>query len=70
MAYRLALPEELIGIHNVFHVSQLKKYYPALDLVLNDVGANFKGWPDVKRKAKTNCQTHCQGATRKANPNV
>ena len=26
MAYRLALPPELSGVHNVFHVSMLKKY--------------------------------------------
>jgi hypothetical protein len=25
MAYRLALPEHLLAVHNVFHVSQLKK---------------------------------------------
>ena len=28
MAYRLQLPTTITGIHNVFHVSQLKKYYP------------------------------------------
>ena len=26
MAYKLKLPEEMSGIHNVFHVSQLRKY--------------------------------------------
>ena len=26
VAYRLALPLELSGVHNVFHVSMLKKY--------------------------------------------
>lgn len=26
MAYRLALPPELAGIHSVFHVSMLKRY--------------------------------------------
>ena len=26
VAYGLALPPELIGVHNVFHVSMLKKY--------------------------------------------
>ena len=25
MAYRIALPPSLIGVHNIFHVSQLKK---------------------------------------------
>ena len=28
MAYRLELPSELSRIHNVFHVSMLKKYIP------------------------------------------
>ena len=26
MAYQLELPESLFGVHDVFHVSQLKKY--------------------------------------------
>ena len=29
MGYRLALPPELSGVHNVLHVSMLKKYVPA-----------------------------------------
>ena len=28
VAYRLALPQELSSVHNVFHVSMLKKYIP------------------------------------------
>ena len=28
MAYRLALPPELSRVHNVFHVSMLRKYVP------------------------------------------
>ena len=28
VAYRLLLPASVTGIHNVFHVSQLRKYYP------------------------------------------
>ena len=28
VAYRLALPPSLIGVHNIFHVSILKKYLP------------------------------------------
>ncbi|KAK6160689.1 hypothetical protein DH2020_004070 [Rehmannia glutinosa] len=28
VAYRLALPPELAAVHNVFHVSRLKKYQP------------------------------------------
>jgi hypothetical protein len=26
VAYKLSLPENLLAVHNVFHVSQLKKY--------------------------------------------
>ena len=28
VAYRLALPPSLAGVHNIFHVSMLKKYLP------------------------------------------
>jgi hypothetical protein len=28
VAYRLALPPMLVGVHNVFHVSMLRKYVP------------------------------------------
>ncbi|XP_052204025.1 uncharacterized protein LOC127809302 [Diospyros lotus] len=28
LAYRLALPPQLSGVHNVFHVSMLRKYVP------------------------------------------
>ena len=28
MAYRLDLPEELSRVHNVFHISKLRKYIP------------------------------------------
>jgi hypothetical protein len=36
MAYRLALPSEFQGIHNVFHVSQLRQYITDPDHVVND----------------------------------
>ena len=34
-AYKLSFPEHL-KVHDVFHVSLLKKYIPSLDHVLND----------------------------------
>ncbi|XP_060177816.1 uncharacterized protein LOC132607751 [Lycium barbarum] len=27
VAYKLALPPDLVGVHSIFHVSMLKKYY-------------------------------------------
>ena len=35
VAYRLALPQELAYVHNVFHVSMLKKYIPDPSHVLD-----------------------------------
>jgi hypothetical protein len=38
MAYRLELPPTLSGVHNVFHVSQLKKCLrPPVDVVVDDI---------------------------------
>ena len=34
VAYRLQLPASLGGMHNVFHMSRLKKYNPDLQHVL------------------------------------
>ena len=35
IAYKLALPSELASVHNVFHVSMLKKYVPDPSHVLS-----------------------------------
>jgi hypothetical protein len=38
VAYRLELPPTLVGVHNVFHVFQLKKCLkPPVNVVANDV---------------------------------
>jgi hypothetical protein len=37
LAYRVELPSSLVSIHNVFHVSQLKKFLkPLPDVVVED----------------------------------
>ena len=35
VSYKLALPPSLEGIHNVFHVSQLRKYIPDNSHIVN-----------------------------------
>jgi hypothetical protein len=38
VAYKLELPSSLAGVHDIFHVSQLKKYLKTpVDVVLPDV---------------------------------
>lgn len=39
LAYRLALPETLVGLHDVFHVSQMQKFIadPRLEVPKEDV---------------------------------
>ncbi|KAK6145345.1 hypothetical protein DH2020_022165 [Rehmannia glutinosa] len=36
VAYRLELPPKLVGMHNVFHVSRLKKYHPDPEHIIKD----------------------------------
>ena len=42
ITYRLDLPPELSKVHNVFHVSMLRKYIPDLSHVLRDQPAELK----------------------------
>ena len=42
MAYRLALPPSLVGVHNVFHVSMLRKYIPDPSHVIDHAPLQFK----------------------------
>jgi hypothetical protein len=34
LAYRVALPSDLAKMHDIFHVSMLRKYFPNPDLVV------------------------------------
>jgi hypothetical protein len=45
LAYRLRLPEQLSAVHNVFHVSQLKKCLQVPDQVLDFEGVELE--PDL-----------------------
>ena len=42
VAYRLALPPSLAGVHDVFHVSQLRKYVPDPSHVLDHSGLRIE----------------------------
>ena len=43
LVYRLALPLEMEKIHNVFHVSQLRKYIPDLSHILSNPPMQIQG---------------------------
>ncbi|XP_042441294.1 uncharacterized protein LOC122026626 [Zingiber officinale] len=45
VAYRLAMPPSLAGVHDVFHVSMLRKYVPHPTHILTDVSITLQ--PDV-----------------------
>ncbi|XP_028103888.1 uncharacterized protein LOC114302965 [Camellia sinensis] len=42
VAYRLALPPSLAGVHNVFHVLMLRKYIPDPSHVIDHAPLQFK----------------------------
>ncbi|KAG0480642.1 hypothetical protein HPP92_011500 [Vanilla planifolia] len=42
VAYRLALPPQLAGVHNVFHVSVLRRYIPDPSHVVNYIDPNIE----------------------------
>jgi hypothetical protein len=42
VAYRLQLPESLFAVHNVFHVSQLKKCLRILDRTIDVVDVTLE----------------------------
>jgi hypothetical protein len=45
VAYKLELPPSLAGVHDIFHVSQLKKYLKApVDVVLPEVAPLDTDW--------------------------
>ena len=45
VAYLLALPSSLAGVHNVFHVSQLKKCLSDVDIVIDTY--QLEVWPNL-----------------------
>ncbi len=60
VAYRLALPPKLAGVHDIFHVSQLRKYvhdpahiidHPPLDL-REDLSYDEYPWSIVDKQKK------------------
>ena len=50
VAYRLDLPPELSKVHNVFHVSMLRKYIPDPSHVLRDQPVKLKDNLTYKEK--------------------
>ena len=50
VAYRLDLPPELSKVHNVFHVSMLRKYIPDPSHVLKDQPVELKDNLTYKEK--------------------
>lgn len=53
VAYRLALPPQLSGVHNVFHVSMLRRYEPDPSHVLDWVDLGVENDVSYEREAGT-----------------
>ena len=60
VAYRLDLPPELSKVHNVFHVSMLRKYIPDPSHVLRDQLVELKDNLTYKKQPMqiVNCREH------------
>ncbi|GKC72118.1 putative reverse transcriptase domain-containing protein [Tanacetum coccineum] len=67
MAYRLDFPKELNGVHDTFHVSNLKNFltYPTLQVTLDEIRVDAKlnlvGWPSSRFSGIRNVALNSRG---------